>query len=159
MSGPFQPTPYQFLLKLSFTPTCTPSLFFILLSALFTPTILLIQSFSQTCTCSCCFSVSAIVSKSYTYAGVNMRWASFRNVYEMSVSHHPSNFPPSVCPYCNPPGNFGIRIANPTYRSTLSLCLSFFPCRCISSSFLLCPTHITSVFSKFTLSPWGSLCC
>ncbi|KAK2159143.1 hypothetical protein NP493_1744g00039 [Ridgeia piscesae] len=35
----------------------------------------------------------------------------------------------------------------------MSLCLSFFPPRCMYSSFMLCTTRITSVFSKRTLSP------
>ena len=51
-------TLHQFLLKLSFIPTLISSIF--LLSALFTPTILLIHLLSQT-RIFCCFSVSAIV--------------------------------------------------------------------------------------------------
>ena len=44
-------------------------------------------------------------------------------------------------------------IAPPRYTK-LSLCLSFLPSRCIFSCSLLCPTHITSFFSKLTLGPW-----
>ena len=58
----FSPLLTSFFLKLSFTPTCSLSSSSLLLSTLFSPTILLMQLFSQTCTF-CCFSVGAIVSK------------------------------------------------------------------------------------------------
>ena len=35
-----------------------------------------------------------------------------------SISHHPFDFPPSICPCCNPPANFSVRIAIHTYHST-----------------------------------------
>ena len=59
MFGPFQPTPQQFRLKTFFhSPTSTLSSSILLLPALFNPTILLIQLFSQTCTFSCCLRVT-----------------------------------------------------------------------------------------------------
>ncbi|KAK2172644.1 hypothetical protein NP493_944g02043 [Ridgeia piscesae] len=44
-------------------------------------------------------------------------------------------------------------MSTPHIAPKLSLCLSFFPSRCIYSSFLLNSTHITSVFTKRTLNP------
>ena len=67
----------NFFLKLSFTPTSSLSLSSLLLSALVNPTILLTQLFLQTWTFSCCFSVSALISKLYMYAGVTHEVSTF----------------------------------------------------------------------------------
>ena len=60
MTIPCQPNPHQFLLT-TFRNSNLHSQFILLLSSLLTPTILLTRLFSQTCTFSCCFIVSAVV--------------------------------------------------------------------------------------------------
>ena len=97
----------SFFFKLSIAPTSTLSLSILFLSALFTPTLLLIQLFSQTCTFICCFSVIAIVSKPNMYAGITC----------MYVSHQHVDFPPSVFPGCHPT-SFGVRVAIPTISAS-----------------------------------------
>ena len=69
MTIPCQPNPHQFLLT-TFRNSKLHSQFILLLSSLLTPTILLTRLFSQTCTFSCCFIVSAVVFIASMYAGV-----------------------------------------------------------------------------------------
>ena len=100
----FQPTPLKFLLKTFLHSNLHLSSSILLSSALFTPTILLIQLFSQTCAFSCCFSVSAIVPKSDMYAGVthevNTFPLSLRDVRLSSItsSTFRQPLPPAVIP-------------------------------------------------------------
>ena len=59
---------------------------------------------------------------------------------------HPKGFPFWGLAKCQPHLSF-----HPGRQNCL--CLSFFPSRCIYNSFLLNPTHITSVSTKRTLNP------
>ena len=65
-----QCAPRQFLLRTFLHSNHHCRFFHVLLSALLTPTIILIRLFSQTWTFPCCFSVSAMVSSAFMYASV-----------------------------------------------------------------------------------------
>ena len=77
-----------------------------------------------------------------------------RSYLYLFLTEHPHQRPshtPKVFPF------WDWRNVNPTYRSTqvgkLVSLLKFFPSRCIYNSFLLNPTHFTSVSTKRTLKP------
>ena len=77
MTRSCRPTPHQFLLRTLLHSNLHSHFIIFLLLALSTPTIILTRLFFIKIDFSCCFSVSAIVSSAFVYAGVTHELSTF----------------------------------------------------------------------------------